>query len=45
MADGIRLDLRRALAEGPSAIPNLEPLFAPDAILRMLSGENSILQE
>jgi hypothetical protein len=32
MADGIRLDLQRALAEGPGAIPNLEPLFAPGAI-------------
>ena len=32
MANGIRLDLQRALAEGPGAIPNLEPLFAPGAI-------------
>jgi hypothetical protein len=32
MADGIRLDLQRALAEGPGAIPNMEPLFAPGAI-------------
>ena len=34
MADGIRLDLQRALAEGPKSIPppNLEPLFAPGAI-------------
>jgi len=32
MADGIRLDLQRALAEGPGSIPNLEPLFAPGAI-------------
>lgn len=29
---GIRLDLQRALAEGPGAIPNLEPLFAPGSI-------------
>jgi hypothetical protein len=32
MADGIRLDLQRALSEGPGSIPNLEPLFAPGAI-------------
>ncbi len=32
MPNGIRLDLQRALAEGPGAIPNLEPLFAPGAI-------------
>lgn len=32
MADGIRLDLQRALAEGPGAIPNLEPLFSPGSI-------------
>lgn len=32
MPNGIRLDLQRALAEGPGAIPNMEPLFAPGAI-------------